>query len=516
MVNKRQLLKEEEQRLLGKWEPFLEGIEEEYTRINTAMLLENEAEYLMEAADNTAAADVVGIQKIMLPIVRRVFPNLIANNIVSVQPMAGPAAVIFYLKYVFGDTKGNVTQSDEYSAFSTEPDATIPDFTAGGEMAGYSPYYSKQVIGPFKVESSSPHNSAALDLKAKSASATKDSFKVVDANSYTVYGTIVREIPTDLDSGEEGGEVIYSFEGTKNASGGGADTPTVYDVYGNDASSYFTVSISDVGTITVTQAAGTKHPFYVDARAEFDLEFNEDIPEMKITISQTPVVAKTRKLKAHWSNEAEQDLKAYHNLNAEAELTSLVSNEMIAEIDREIVRKCMFSAATKNKFNWRWDSNNNTVGNFLDRHLALVNRIIETSNEIYRKSKIGPANWIVTSTKIASQLEVLRGFIPNPVTATGGLGIVKAGNYAGKFDVYKDPLFPEEKVLMGHKSPVSPFGAGVVYAPYVTQLTPVIYGPNDFTPRRGFIARYGLVKVPLGELLYALMDVDFTTAEGTV
>ena len=515
MVDKRRLLKEEEERLLTKWDPFLEGIEDEYTRINTAMLLENEAEYLTEAGGGgvTAASDVTGIQKIMLPIVRRVFPNLIANNIVSVQPMAAPAAVIFYLKYIFGDTKGDVEAGSQYSAFAEKAPTGHPN--AGWQ--GYSPYYSKQVLGPFVQKSASPHNNAVVNLPTvthSGSSDVKDSFKVAPDKSVAIEGTIIREIPTDLDNGEEGGEVIYHFSATTDNSGD-ASGISVYDVYGNVVTGVFTVTISG-NVVTVTQSAGTKYPFTIEVNTEFDLEFNEDIPEMKITISQIPVVAKTRKLKSHWSNEAEQDLKAYHNLNAEAELTSLVSNEMIAEIDREIVKRCMFSAATKSKFNWRWDSNNNTAGNYLDRHLAMVNKIIEVSNEIYRKSKIGPANWIVTSTKIASQLEVLRGFIPNPATATGGLGIVKAGNYAGKFDVYKDPLFPENKILLGHKSPISPFGAGVVYSPYVTQLTPVIYGPDDFTPRRGFIARYGLTKVPLGELLYGLMDVDFYSPEGTI
>ena len=506
MVDKRRLLREEEGRLLGKWEPFLEGIDDNYVKINTAMLLENEAEYLTEAADNTAAADVVGIQKIMLPIVRRVFPNLIANNIVSVQPMAGPAAVIFYLKYVFGTSKGNVTQGAEYSAFSATAPMSHPD----EGWQGYSPYYSKQIIGPFV--SSTTGATVTFQLATLSAGFTHVSHRwpAALAAFAAITGTIIREVATDLDTSTPGGEVPYTFTGT-----GGTNAGVVLDVYGN-VSTDFTVTGLTLGTpVTVTNALNNDD-FTVEINYEIDMEFSEDIPEMKITISQIPVVAKTRKLKAHWSNEAEQDLKAYHNLNAEAELTSLVSNEMIAEIDREIVRKCMWSSATRDKFNWRWDSNNNTVGNYLDRHLALTNKIIEVSNEIYRKSKIGPANWIVTSTKIASQLEVLRGFIPNPVTATGGLGIVKAGNYAGKFDVYKDPLFPEEKILLGHKSPMSPFGAGVVYSPYVTQLTPVIYGPEDFTPRRGFIARYGLTKVPHGELLYALLDVDFRTDEGTV
>jgi len=506
MVDKRRLLREEEGRLLGKWEPFLEGIEDSYVKINTAMLLENEAEYLTESDAATSASDVVGIQKIMLPIVRRVFPNLIANNIVSVQPMAGPAAVIFYLKYVFGTTKGNVTQGDEYSAFS----ATAPRNHPDSGWQGYSPYYSKQIVGPFV--SSTTGLTIVFAMDTLSAGFTHVSMRWAAALTAlaTVTGTIIREVATDLDTSTPGGEVPYTFTGPCGA----GSAIVVYDVYGN-VSTDFTVTGAAGNNITVTNALNNDD-FTAEINYEIDMEFSEDIPEMKITISQIPVVAKTRKLKAHWSNEAEQDLKAYHNLNAEAELTSLVSNEMIAEIDREIVRKCMWSSATRDKFNWRWDSNNNTVGNYLDRHLALTNKIIEVSNEIYRKSKIGPANWIVTSTKIASQLEVLRGFIPNPVTATGGLGIVKAGNYAGKFDVYKDPLFPEEKILLGHKSPMSPFGAGVVYSPYVTQLTPVIYGPEDFTPRRGFIARYGLTKVPHGELLYALLDVDFRTDEGTV
>jgi len=507
MIDKRRLLKEETERLLTKWEPFLEGIEDEYIRVNTAMLLENEAEYLSEAEDMgavTQASNVTGIQKIMLPIVRRVFPNLIANNIVSVQPMAGPAAVIFYLKYVFGTTKGNVTQGAEYSAFAASAPKTHPD----EGWQGYSPYYSKATVGPFIANNTNGTATFAMDtLTTLHTYATHKWTNAANA-ACAVSGQIIREVATNLDTGESGGEVIYSFTGTKGTASG-----VVLDIYGN-VSTHYTVTGLDGNTVTITRASGTES-FKVEISYDINLEFSDEIPEMKITISQTPVVAKTRKLKAHWSNEAEQDLKAYHNLNAEAELTSLVSNEMIAEIDREIVRKCMFSAATKSKYNWRWDTNNNTVGNYLDRHLALVNQVIEVSNEIYRKSKIGPANWIVTSTRISSQFEVLRGFIPNPVTATGGLGIVKAGSYAGKFDVYKDPLFPEEKILLGHKSPTSPFGAGVVYSPYVTQLTPVIYGPEDFTPRRGFIARYGLVKVPLGELLYALMDVDFITAEST-
>ena len=219
MVDKRRLLKEEESRLLSKWEPFLEGIDDGYTKINTAMLLENEAEYLLEAANNTAASDVVGIQKIMLPIVRRVFPNLIANNIVSVQPMAGPAAVIFYLKYVFGSEKGNVAQGAEYSAFAADAPLQHPD----EGWQGYSPYYSKQTVGPFVANSSG--TTATFAMNTLTSSHTHDSWKWAAALSSkaAVEGTIIREVATDLDTGESGGEVVYSFTGNCGAGGSAVD-----------------------------------------------------------------------------------------------------------------------------------------------------------------------------------------------------------------------------------------------------------------------------------------------------
>jgi hypothetical protein len=210
-----------------------------------------------------------------------------------------------------------------------------------------------------------------------------------------------------------------------------------------------------------------------------------------------------------WSQESEQDLKAYHGLSADAELTALVSNEMIAEIDREIIQKTMSIAPASSRLIYDWNNfaGNNVTGNFLDSHLALMQVVTRLSNEIFRKSKIGPANWMVMGTKVASYVEVLKGFIPNPVTASMGMSIVKAGTYAGRFDIYKDPMFPDDKVLMGHKSPSSPFGAGIVYSPYVTNLTPVIVGQDDFNPRRGFLARYGLTQVPMGQLLYGMLTI---------
>jgi hypothetical protein len=479
------LIEQQKEKLMQKWEPFLEGIEDDYTAKNTAVLLENEARYLTEAPNKTSVSDVVGLQKIMLPIVRRVFPNLIANNIVSVQPIVAPAGIIFYLKYVFGTAKPGTAQGDEYSMLEAANNV--------GGVEGYNPYYSSDEIGPFlNGVTSTTFETVADGADATAVDTTAGGVNTtwpVVANSF--FGTI--EV-------DDGGSYSFAYEGSG------------YVVRGSDkltTSTDFTV-VEAGGSITVTNATGASVDMRVSAWYKTDMEFSENIPEMKISISSIPVAVKTRKLKAMWSQESEQDLKAYHGLSADAELTALVSNEMIAEIDREIIQKCLTIAPASSRFTYDWNAfaANNTTGNFLDTHLALMQKATRASNEIFRKSKIGPANWMVMGTKVASYIEVLKGFIPNPVTASLGMNIVKAGTYAGRFDIYKDPLFPDNKILMGHKSPSSPFGAGLVYSPYVTNLTPVIVGENDFNPRRGFLARYGLTQVPHGQLLYGIITIN--------
>ncbi len=505
-MDAQRLMKEEKDRLLKKWSPFLEGISDEYTVENTAILLENEAKYLTEAPGATTQGDVQGLQKIMLPIVRRVFPNLIANNIVSVQPIAAPAGIIFYLKYQYGtDRPGNPSGS---IADKDYPEYSMFEETAGSQE-GYNPYYSTDEIGPFKgaldaaidtnptVRAPRTYVDGAVDTAIKNIwpmTATVGAVNVSD--SALLLGTI--ELSGDDDYSE-----TFSFSSldASTFTVKSADTLTTVDLftftYADDA-----LTVAYTGSETITDSE-------IKVWYKTDMEFTENIPEMRITIGNIPVAVKTRKLKAMWSQESEQDLKAYHGLSADAELTALVSNEMIAEIDREIIQKAMTIVPQSSRFVYDWNSfaTNNTSGNYLDAHLALMQKVTRASNEVFRKSKIGPANWMIVGTKVASYIEVLKGFIPNPVTASMGMNIVKAGTYAGRYDIYKDPMFPDDKILMGHKSPQSPFGAGLVYSPYVTNLTPVIVGENDFNPRRGFLARYGLTQVPHGQLLYSMITI---------
>jgi len=309
------LMREERDVLLRKWEPFLEGIEDEYIVENTAILLENEARYLAEAPEfaATGTGDIQGLQKIMLPIVRRVFPNLIANNIVSVQPIAAPSGIIFYLKYQYGtDRPGNPagygydgstgttsgidgrtggsgnTSFPEYSMFENNP----------GNVEGYNPYYSSDEIGPFSVTSAKgaltegvPSGNAA----AATITIPKKYLEKWPASGESAFGTIEEY---DVD-----GSAVASYSFYKDGSG--------YVVKGVDKLEGTTgrfevtsVSLPEDGEGSLTVEPFTSgsysyvHQFKVQAFYKTDMEFSENIPEMRITIGSVPVMIKTRKLKA--------------------------------------------------------------------------------------------------------------------------------------------------------------------------------------------------------------------------
>jgi len=533
------LRKEQRDKIMGKWKPFLKGIDDDYLKESTAMLLENEAQYLVEEP-STQASDVVGIQKILLPIVRRVFPNLVANNLVSVQPLAGPTGVIFYLKYEFASTKSGTTAGDEYSMYSENPSDTAQ---------GYNPYYSSDEVLVSTVVNVDGGGAAPSNLYFQTQLVDDWTNGIGGADSTDTTNALLKRVKARFTAAVTATPTTYStfliqYDGRegknywaiKETDRGGVGVP----LYGSAANAVFgaltaatagydsTTGVLSTANIAYDDAGGTVdrmiEVFFsdqndtqgtaltitgIEAFYAYKQEGSSAIPDMAISISQFPITVKSRKLKATWTNEAEQDLKAYHGLNADAELTALVSNEMIAEIDREIVRFAMdvVPISSWRYLDWNSDVANNTSGNYLDRNRNLVQVVTELSNEIYRKSKIGPANWMITSPKVASYLEVLEGFVAAPAAQQGGLGIVKAGDMRGQVAVYKDPLFPTNKILMGHKSPASPFGAGIVYAPYVTQVTPTLYGPDDFTPRKGFLARYGLIQVPLGDLLYGMISI---------
>ena len=265
------------------------------------------------------------------------------------------------------------------------------------------------------------------------------------------------------------------------------------------------------GAVTVTlTGASDVVPATAVARAdyEYDLEANPFQPEISLPIDSDSVAAITRKLKTSWSLEAAQDLKSVHNVDAEATLTDLMADEMVAEIDREIINDLIIASAIRATHNFATAAGASV--NFTDRNIALLYKTLEVANIIHRTTLRGPANWMVTSADISSKFEQLNDFRGSDALAQDGIdiGITRAGTIQGKLKLYKDPLFPNCKILMGFKGG-SVLDSGYFYAPYIPLLsTPTVLDPNSFVPNKGIMTRYGKKLIEDGGLYYGTITVS--------
>lgn len=446
---------------LAKWAPVLEGIEDSYTQRVTAQLLENQAKSIMSERLDEAETTTQGLgtfQKFAFPLVRRVFPELIANKICGVQPMSGPVSQIFYLGSDRTDTGGTTNLYSKYN------------LTWGGQE-------TSEINGLATSIDTSTYELSDMGLKAGEP-----------GHPSATYGGDIADFPANAGS-----------------------------TWG------FSMSAGEL-------LAGT------------------GIPDMTFHIEQQPVVARTRKMRALWTLEASQDLKAYHNLDLERELTELLSSELRLEIDRELIEDLRMLAydvtdnlSPFNRSNLDWGNSNNVTGgagvadsqfgtfqndftpatnpagnstqniflmdwtssalNFAPRHvgdtyanlLALLNI---ASQSIYKSTQRGAGNWILCAPVIASILESsakLQGGIDRADAPThmSKNGVSYVGKFMGRYDMYVDPLYPEDEILMGYKGS-SPMDAGYVYAPYIPlQGLPKVVDPETFQPRKGLITRYG-------------------------
>ena len=218
-----------------------------------------------------------------------------------------------------------------------------------------------------------------------------------------------------------------------------------------------------------------------------------------------PIVAKTRKLKAIWTPELAQDLNAYHSVDAEAELTQMLSEYISLEIDLEILEMLQQNAFTteywSSKVGYEWTG----AGFAIDSNAAAASayqkntwfqtlgiKLQKVSNKIHQLTMRGGANFLVVSPNVATILESMNGFSANPGkdALTFAAGVTNIGSISNRYDVYKNPYMTENVILLGFKGS-NFFETGAVYAPYVPLImTPLVYDPTNFTPRRGVMTRY--------------------------
>jgi hypothetical protein len=263
---------------------------------------------------------------------------------------------------------------------------------------------------------------------------------------------------------------------------------------------------------TFSSSTATSNAFTATYRIYKNLEFEDRIGEVSFDLLSVTVSVTERKLRAQWSPEMAQDVAAFHNIDAEAELTALLSEQVAAEIDREILRDLRKGAA----WNLRWDYNGwKRLGSSAvpytqkDWNQTLITAINQISAQIHKSTLRGGANWIVVSSEISAIFDDLEYFhVSNaaPEQDQYNMGIERVGTLAGRYQVYRDPYFPANQVLMGHKG-TSLLDTGYIYAPYVPlQLTPTMYNPFNFTPIKGIMTRYA--KKMVNNRFYGRITVD--------
>jgi hypothetical protein len=582
--------------LLNKWTQtgLLEGLDGAKAQ-NMAVLLENQAKQLLKESSSMGAGDVAGFAAVAFPIVRRVFAGLIANDLVSVQPMSLPSGLIFFLDFVYSPSlNGSDTQDSRFgnlknaSIYGTNKvgsgvidgvdlvDARGGDLSQTRGMVGYA-YGSPEAVGlagSVSVTGSATNiglkaiitlDGALTDAEKKvlqydpgllSKTAGTETVVVFDigAEHFTnpdfdnMSAFALKEIQDGASLAQVQGisEGLKAFLDDNGAITTGAITvlsqvrrltqhledSTSVITSNADAVRFFLVDgagtyTGDVLNTTANALAATPKALRIEAvrypakdtatGAAGDgtidtftmlLEGSKDIPEIDIKVDSTAITAQSKKLKAKWTPELGQDLNAYHNIDAEVELTSILSEQIALEIDREILAD-LVNGATAATYYWSRSPGlfvNRTTGAEIGASSAapdftgtvsewyetLIETINDVSAQIHRKTLRGGATHVVCSPEVANILEFTAGFRAN-VTADadkGDIGAVKVGSLNRKFDIIVDPYFPRNVLLVGRIGS-SFLESGYVYAPYVPlQVTPTIFGVEDFVPRKGVMTRY--------------------------
>ena len=451
---------------------LLEGIEDRHIRSATAVLLENQR--LMNEV-STDTGDIAQFKRISIPLVRRIYPQLIANKIVSVQPLLGPTGLVYYLRFRYSSNKGATRGASNIGGFPGD-DANSLMQTADG-TANLDIFYTSQFV---------QNESTTIDA----GSSTTSVYAPLEHTPIfpgTVTGVVyVGSTPVQTFIVSAGGSFTFTPIGS----------PSYYATSGS--------LLNNTGELTLNwnDTPGTNK---VVISYEYNMECQQDLPEINLVIESEEIAAKTRKLKAVWSYEAQQDLRSQHNLDAEAELTAVLAQEINLEIDREVLTDLRNNSGTVSA----WDYNTALGETIKEKYESLYVKVVEISNVIHRKTLRGGANWVVTSPEVAAIFETATaGFAPAPSeTFTSSLGIQYVGTVNNRWRLYKDPLFPSNQILMGYKGD-SYMDSGYFYCPYVplTQ-TPVVLDPESFCPRKGILTRYGKKLLREGAKFYARMTI---------
>lgn len=504
-VNVQQQILEHSRGLYKKWEPtgLLEGFGSDYEARGMAVLLENQARQLIDETTNVSNAN--GAEQwngVALPLVRRVFGEIAAKEFLSVQPMNLPSGLIFYLDYKYStDQPGKPSYSGSSLFGGTGlAEDRVQTVTGGLYDAGRFGYTLNEsatatVASPTNATASWKDVNFDADLSASAARG--------DLHKVTVpLSNMTRPDVEGVRAWEISGSGFYASQ---------AYFPRYTTV---DATNVYFIVSGSTGT-NITSVVVDYHVQPTDStRGDFEDQSDGTgtitdlgIPQVDMELRSEQIVARTRKLKASWTPEMAQDLNAYHSIDAEAELTTLLSDHISREIDLELLEMLIKGAQTVDYWSAKvgFEYNANSQLFVADSSVASASayqksswfatlgiKIQKVSNKIHQLTMKAGANFLVTSPDVATILESIPGFN----VATSGeqmqfaAGVEQVGTLRNRFQVYKNPYMTENLILMGYKGS-SFMDCGAVYAPYVPLIqTPVVLDPTNFTPRRGVMTRY--------------------------
>ena len=475
--------------LCEKWAPVLNfesasvaPITNDRTRINTAMLLENQERYCLTEGNVAGDGGVFGagssswgsdwnakgtpgtdayapkdarLPKILIPMIRRTFPELISNEIVGVQPMGGPVGLAFALRYKY---------STESLGYGIDGKFDSSGNKEAGNKGGWG-----------------------VDSVAESQFNTTSNGKFANEIGYQ-----------KLDTRFTGASAGYLS--------GMADTAAITDAdltaAGGEAADRWNFAEEDAGVAALLN----------------DYEITGNIPQVEISFEKTAVTAGTRRLGARWSVELEQDLKNMNGIEIDTELTGAMSYEIQAEIDREMITRILQVALNAKQFCF-WNAASADARWSMERSRDFYQHLILEANKIGLRNRRGSANFIVCTPTVAAMIEAMPEFVGGPVNGnvdTQPVGIAKVGSLARRFNVYRDTRTPVqtgdygyhpanrqpvEYALLGFKGSEY-YDTGLIYCPYIPIMVQRTIGPNDFAPRVGMLTRYGVVDNIFGANLY--------------
>ena len=506
--------------LVSKWEKtgLLEGIGQEYDKSGMAVLLENQARQLIDEASNTSSGTASKEQwsGVALPLVRRVFGEIAAKDFVSVQPMNLPSGLVFFLDFKYGTDAdsnfGGAYAGDIFgntSASNQDPTGGLYGNTpAGGGRSGFT---TKVRTANIAIAAAATNKSGSATWKdvgfsselsasvaagrvivtsASISDLTDGTFGIDEDAVRSVYVTSSNVSPSDnlnaYNYVDATNQIAYAFVSASSLAAAGAAAGFCWHFTGKptaDQRNDFEMVGANVDTSLATQDIG--------------------IPQIDVDLRSEAIVAKTRKLKAAWSPEFAQDLNAYHSIDAEAELTSMLSEYISMEIDLEILDMLIANANTTDYWSAALGEVYDGQSAFLSPTAAeaytqftwfqtLGTKIQKVSNKIHQKTLRGGANFLVTSPEVATILESIPGYAADTDgnAQSFAMGVQKVGALNSRFTVYKNPYMKENTILLGFRG-TQFLETGAVYAPYIPLImTPLVYDPTNFTPRKGVMTRY--------------------------